>query len=41
VEAFPGLVQSIKVGKPTLEDVFAKETGQGFWHGENGDEPHE
>lgn len=34
VEAFPGLIQSIKVGKPTLEDVFAKETGHAFWRTE-------
>jgi ABC-2 type transport system ATP-binding protein len=27
VEAFPGLVRSVTVGKPTLEDVFVHETG--------------
>jgi ABC-2 type transport system ATP-binding protein len=31
VEAFPGRLKSVRLGKPTLEDVFAKETGQGFW----------
>ncbi len=32
VEALPKLIQSIKVGKPTLEDVFARETGHSFWN---------
>lgn len=31
VEAFPGRVQSIKLGKPTLEDVFIARTGHRFW----------
>lgn len=31
VEAFPGLVTSIHVGKPTLEDVFVLHTGHRFW----------
>lgn len=31
VEAFPGLVDSITVGKPTLEDVFVRRTGHRFW----------
>lgn len=31
VEAFPGRVQSIKLGKPTLEDVFIARTGHKFW----------
>lgn len=30
IEAFPGLVESGKVGKPTLEDVFVRCTGQRF-----------
>lgn len=30
VEAFPGLIESVSVGKPTLEDVFIHETGRGF-----------
>lgn len=36
VEAFPGRVQSITLGKPTLEDVFIDRTGHRFWsdHGE-------
>jgi ABC-2 type transport system ATP-binding protein len=34
VEAFPGLVTSVTVGKPTLEDVFIRRTGHRFW-GEN------
>lgn len=31
VEAFPGLVASVTVGKPTLEDVFVRHTGHRFW----------
>jgi ABC-2 type transport system ATP-binding protein len=31
VEAFPGQVQSIRLGKPTLEDVFIARTGHRFW----------
>jgi ABC-2 type transport system ATP-binding protein len=31
VEAFPGLVGSVTVGKPTLEDVFVRRTGHRFW----------
>jgi len=30
IEALPGLVDSISVGKPTLEDVFIRVTGHGF-----------
>ena len=30
VEAFPGAVQSVGLHKPTLEDVFVKETGAGI-----------
>lgn len=30
-EAFPGLIRSITVGKPTLEDVFVQRTGHRFW----------
>ncbi len=29
-EAFPGAIRSIKVGKPTLEDVFVQRTGHRF-----------
>ena len=28
IEAAPGLVESVSVGKPTLEDVFIRLTGQ-------------
>ena len=31
VEAFPGRITSISVGKPTLEDVFIARTGHRFW----------
>lgn len=35
-EAFPGLIRSITLGKPTLEDVFIHETGHKFWREEAG-----
>ena len=31
VEAFPGRIQAIRLGKPTLEDVFIARTGHRFW----------
>lgn len=31
VEAFPGLIETVQVGKPTLEDVFVLHTGHRFW----------
>jgi len=31
VESFPGLIEAVTVGKPTLEDVFIHETGHEFW----------
>ncbi|HEX4000778.1 MAG TPA: ATP-binding cassette domain-containing protein [Pirellulales bacterium] len=31
VEAFPGQIQAITLGKPTLEDVFIERTGHRFW----------
>jgi ABC-2 type transport system ATP-binding protein len=31
IETFPGQVAAIRVGKPTLEDVFVARTGRGFW----------
>jgi len=31
VEAFPGQVSGIRLGKPTLEDVFIAKTGHRFW----------
>ncbi|MCP6313212.1 hypothetical protein NL444_27460, partial [Klebsiella pneumoniae] len=30
IEAAPGLVDSVSVGKPTLQDVFIRLTGQRF-----------
>lgn len=33
VEAFPGRIQSIRLGKPTLEDVFVHHTGHRFISG--------
>lgn len=30
VEKFPGAVEAVSVGKPTLEDVFIHETGEGY-----------
>jgi ABC-2 type transport system ATP-binding protein len=31
VEAFPGRIDAITLGKPTLEDVFIERTGHRFW----------
>lgn len=31
VEAFPGQIAAIRLGKPTLEDVFIARTGHRFW----------
>jgi ABC-2 type transport system ATP-binding protein len=31
VEAFPGRITTIRLGKPTLEDVFIARTGHRFW----------
>jgi ABC-2 type transport system ATP-binding protein len=31
LEAFPDMIQSITLGKPTLEDVFIARTGHRFW----------
>lgn len=36
VESFPGQIEAISVGKPTLEDVFVHETGHRFWEPEEG-----
>jgi len=33
MEAFPGRIQSVRLGKPTLEDVFIARTGHKFWQG--------
>lgn len=32
VEAFPGMVESVSVAKPSLEDVFINCTGHRFWN---------
>lgn len=32
VDAFPGEIQSVTFGKPTLEDVFVHQTGHQFWN---------
>jgi ABC-2 type transport system ATP-binding protein len=34
VEAFPGRINAIRLGKPTLEDVFIARTGHRFWREE-------
>ena len=39
VEAFPGEIQSITFGRPTLEDVFIHQTGHQFWE-ESANEGH-
>jgi ABC-2 type transport system ATP-binding protein len=39
VEAFPDRIQSITLGKPTLEDVFIHVTGHRFWNDEPDNEP--
>jgi ABC-2 type transport system ATP-binding protein len=31
VQAFPGLIQSVTLSKPSLEDVFIHKTGHTFW----------
>lgn len=37
VEAFPGKITAISVGKPTLEDVFVHKTGRMLWLGTEGE----
>lgn len=32
VDAFPGEIQAVTFGKPTLEDVFVHQTGHQFWN---------
>jgi ABC-2 type transport system ATP-binding protein len=39
VEAFPGQIQTITLGKPTLEDVFIARTGHRFWQAQNEQTP--
>jgi ABC-2 type transport system ATP-binding protein len=36
VEAFPGRVTAIRLGKPTLDDVFVARTGHRFWRERQG-----
>lgn len=36
VDAFPDLIASVSLGKPTLEDVFIQRTGHRFWDEGNG-----
>ena len=31
IEAFPGAIESVSLHKPTLEDVFVRETGASLW----------
>ncbi len=38
VEAFPGVVESVSVSKPSLEDVFIRRTGHRFWTDLSGNE---
>jgi len=38
VEAFPDRIESITLGKPTLEDVFIHVTGHQFWTNDSADE---
>ena len=39
IEAFPGKIESVRIGKPTLGDVFIHRTGHHFWQ-ENNEEYH-
>jgi ABC-2 type transport system ATP-binding protein len=41
VEAFPDRIESITLGKPTLEDVFIHFTGHRFWSDSNSSPPAE
>jgi ABC-2 type transport system ATP-binding protein len=41
VEAFPADIQTITLGKPTLDDVFIARTGHRFFGDLNGEENHE
>jgi len=36
VQAFPGRIDAVRLGRPTLEDVFIKKTGHRFWSEEEG-----
>lgn len=39
VEAFPGDITSVSLGKPSLEDVFITKTGHRFWEDEAAPQP--
>lgn len=39
VEAFPGRIRSVRLSKPTLEDVFIARTGHRFWQPTEGEQP--
>jgi ABC-2 type transport system ATP-binding protein len=34
IESFPGMIDSVTLAKPTLEDVFIARTGHHLWEGE-------
>ncbi len=34
IDTFPGRIRSVRVGKPTLEDVFTQRTGRPIWRSE-------
>lgn len=36
IEAFPGEIDSVTVGRPTLDDVFLHLTGHALWNGSSG-----
>ncbi|MCK6460256.1 MAG: ATP-binding cassette domain-containing protein [Planctomycetes bacterium] len=36
VQAFPGRIDAVRLGRPTLEDVFIRKTGHRFWSEEEG-----
>ncbi len=36
VQAFPGRIDAVRLGRPTLEDVFIRRTGHRFWSDEEG-----
>jgi ABC-2 type transport system ATP-binding protein len=38
VEAFPGRISAVRLGKPTLEDVFIARTGHRFWRDRQGEQ---
>jgi ABC-2 type transport system ATP-binding protein len=37
VDAFPGAITGLTLGKPTLDDVFVRRTGHHFHHSANGE----